>query len=196
MTLVFLLRRGHCNVVVSNDLMGGSSYHARQYYYTNVIQDHQELRSLLTWNGPETRQNDGKEILLSMKEGGHYQTGRENQVLGLIFSDLLHNNVLKCLKNVSFYKMASEASNVSFYSLKSVFVFLRQNIAILDVKIQMRHFCWFSNTVFIHTFDIHFWCSKEQRICRVFFFNYNNFQKVGKELRQPQLNRAEKLSSS
>ena len=31
--------------------------------------------------------------------------------------------------------MASEASNVSFYSLKSVFVFLRQNIAILDVKI-------------------------------------------------------------
>ena len=77
--------------------MGGSSYHARQYYYTNVIQDHQELRSLLTWNGPETRHNEGKEILLSMKEGGHYQTGRENQVLGLIFSDLLHNNVLKCL---------------------------------------------------------------------------------------------------
>ena len=52
-----------------------------------------------------------------MKEGGHYQTGRENQVLGLIFSYLLHN-VLKYLKNVSFYKMASEAKNVSFYSLK------------------------------------------------------------------------------
>lgn len=78
MTLVFRGSGGlgHCNVVVSNDLMGGSSYHAR----CAPLQDHQ-ASSLLTWNGPETRHNEGKEILLGAwkkSRRGHYQTGREN----------------------------------------------------------------------------------------------------------------------
>ena len=92
--------------------MGGSSYHARLYYYSRIIKNY--ARSSLTWNGPETRHNEGKEILLGIwkKEDIIRQVVRTKFLAS--FSAIYISQWFEISQKVSFYLLPADLAMILF----------------------------------------------------------------------------------